>query len=111
MKILSSVLLVSTLLFSMVVAAETETALAPGSRASLEIDPLNILLSKDGTGIIKDAGCGHCNFKFVKITANSKAFANGVRVDISRASSRAGKQAYIEFDAKTAELLSISWSE
>lgn len=77
----------------------------------METDSLAIKLSKDGTGIIKNIGCyKKCeDFKIVRITKKTKAFAKGVRVDILQARSRAGKPAYIEFTTKKREVVRINW--
>jgi hypothetical protein len=107
MKILPGLLLMPVLFFGTVAVAAPPS----GVRASMELPSLDIRLSNDGTGIIKNATCGHCDHNFVKITPNSKAIVNGVSVDISRARGRAGKDVYIVFDAKTAELQTIYWSE
>ena len=109
MKILSSLFLVVAVSFAVTVQAQTMPA--QKTHAESETTSLNILLAKDGTGIIKDITCPHCDFNFVKITPNTQAFANGKQVDISRAASRLGKTAFVQFNAKTAEVTTISWSE
>ena len=76
-----------------------------------EIGELKIKQSNDGTGIIKDVSCGDCDYKFVKITADTKVFVNSVQVNLLRARERAGQNAYIEFDKETAEVKHIYWAE
>jgi len=76
-----------------------------------EISELKIKQTNDGSGIIKDVTCRGCDYQFVKITANTKVFVNGKKVNLLRARERAGQQAYIEFDRDTAEVKHISWSE
>lgn len=72
---------------------------------------LQIKLSKDGTGIIKGIECQGCDYKFVKITADSKATVNGVAVDIQAAKRRSGKMAMVSYDPYTQEVQYIRWSE
>ena len=76
-----------------------------------EISELKIKQSNDGTGIIKDVSCPGCDYQFVKITAKTKVFVNGVEVNVLRARERAGGQAFIEFDRDTAEVKHIYWAE
>jgi hypothetical protein len=117
MKIVSGLFFAVIMLFS--VAAQAGAATTPVPKKTLssanygesEIQSLNILLSKDGTGIIRDFQCIHCDLKIVKITPKTQVIVNGVSVALSRAASRAGKPAFIEFDTKTTEVLSIRWSE
>lgn len=109
MKILSSLFLVVAVSFAAVTQAQT----LPKQKtyAERETTHLNIVLAKDGTGIIKDITCSYCDFNFVKITSKTHAVANGKTVDISRARSRFGRPAFVQFNAKTAEVQSISWDE
>lgn len=109
MKIVSSLFLVVAVLFA--VATQAQAAPTQRTYAESETTHLNILLSRDGTGVIKDITCPYCDFKFVKITPKTRAVANGKEVDISRAASRLGKPAFVQFNAKTAEVTAISWSE
>ena len=76
-----------------------------------EIGQLKIKQTNDGTGIIKDVTCGDCDFKFVKITPDTKVIVNSVEVELLRARERAGMGAYIEFDRDTAEVKYIYWAE
>ena len=76
-----------------------------------EISALKIKQTNDGSGIIKEVTCGDCDYKFVKITADTKVFVNGVKVNLLRARERAGQDAFIEFDKETAEVKHIYWSE
>ena len=76
-----------------------------------EIGELKIKQTSDGSGIIKEVTCGDCDFQFVKITADTEVFVNGIKVDVLRARERAGKDAYIEFDKDTAEVKYMTWSE
>ena len=72
---------------------------------------LQIKLSRDGTGIVKGVTCNGCDFKYVRITSNSKATANGVEVNILEARTRAGKSAMVSFNPVTQEVQYIRWHE
>jgi len=76
-----------------------------------EISELKIKQTSDGSGIIKGVTCKDCDYHFVKITADTRVFVNGQKVNLLRARERAGQEAYIEFDRDTAEVKYISWSE
>lgn len=79
--------------------------------AELELSPLGIKLSNDGTGIIMDVTCDGCDYKTGKITSNTKAYVNGTEVNLLRARERAGKFVFIKFVRKTGEIMAIRWSE
>jgi hypothetical protein len=119
MKIVSGLWFAMIMLFSIAAQAGGVPAVPASGKSSAyenrgesEIQSLNILLSKDGTGIIRDFECTHCNnLKIVKITPKTQVVVNGVSVALSRAAMRAGKPVFIQFDTKTAEVLSIRWSE
>ena len=74
-----------------------------------ETDSLKIKLSKDGTGIVQGIQCYKCDYKFVKITANSRVTNKGVEVDIMEAARRAGKPAMISYTPATREVQFIRW--
>jgi len=93
------------LVFSLNVFAEESPFLA------FEAFHLQIKLSKDGTGIVKGIECQGCDYKFVKITPDSKATVNGVEVDILEARRRAGKMAMVSFNPRKREVQYIRWSE
>jgi len=76
-----------------------------------ETGSLNIKLSNDGTGVIKDIHCNGCDFNYVKITPASKATVNGVEVNIREARNRAGKFVMVSFNPETQEVQYIRWSE
>jgi len=71
---------------------------------------LKIKLSKDGTGIIQDVVCTGCNFKFVKITRDTKAYKDGVEVNLLEARSQTGRPALVSFNPETREVQAIRWS-
>ena len=95
----------------------TPVASAAGSKPEkewyypFEIAELKIRQSNAGTGIIKDVTCPGCDYRFVKITANTSVIVNGEKVDRLSARERAGKPAYIEFDRDTAEVKFLYWAE
>ena len=75
----------------------------------VELFNLKIKLSNDGTGIVKNIRCNGCDFKFLKITPQSKATEDGVEVNIQQAKKRAGKTAMVSFDPRTQEVQFIRW--
>lgn len=110
------------MLFSAQVSADRVLKGKPLSRGSTgteekkwyypyEIGELKIRQTNDGSGIIKEVTCGDCDYQFVKITADTEVFVNGMKVNLLRARERAGQQAFIEFDRETAEVKYIHWSE
>ena len=76
-----------------------------------EIGELKIKQTSDGSGIIKKVSCRDCDYKFVKITADTQVFVNGQKANLLRARERAGQQVFIEFDKETAEVKYIHWAE
>ena len=72
---------------------------------------LSIKLSNDRTGIIKNVMCTGCDFKNVNITPATKAYRNGVEVDLLEAKMQAGKPALVSFNPETREVQTIRWSE
>jgi hypothetical protein len=98
-------LMILFLMFSLNVFAEEAPYLV------FEAFHLQIKLSKDGSGIVKGIECQSCDYKFVKITPDSKATVNGVEVDIREARRRAGKMAMVSFNPRTREVQYIRWSE
>ena len=105
MKQLNMILLLVPLFIAGVVNAGQPTL------SELELSSLTMKLSNDGTGIIKKVTCGGCDYNFVKITKNTKAYVNGVNVDLFRARERAGMPVFIQFVRSTGEVMAIHWSE
>ena len=110
------------MLFSAQVSADKMLKGKPLSRGSIgteekkwyypyEIGELKIKQTNDGSGIIKEVTCGDCDYQFVKITADTEVFVNGMKVNLLRARERTGQDAFIEFDRETAEVKYIRWSE
>ena len=93
------------MMFANVALAEEHSTFA------FEVGSLSIKLSKDRTGIVQKFVCAKCDFNIVNITAETKAYANGVEVDLLRARSRAGKMATVIFYPDTREVQKITWVE
>lgn len=72
---------------------------------------LSIKLSNDRTGIIKDVRCTGCDFTMVTITPKTKAYRDGVEVDLLEAKMQAGKQALVSFNPDTREVQTIRWKQ
>ncbi|MDH5610851.1 MAG: hypothetical protein OEY66_00140 [Gammaproteobacteria bacterium] len=72
---------------------------------------LSIKLSNDRTGIIKNVECVGCDFTIVNITPKTKAYKNGIEVDLLEAKMQAGKPALVSFNPETREVQTIRWSE
>ena len=105
MKLLINVVLVLLVLSASVVTAEEHPFVPHFAHA------LKIKLSNDGTGIIKGVICTGCTFKIAKITHNTKAYVDGVEVNILMAKSRAGKPTLVSFNTETREVQAIRWSK
>jgi hypothetical protein len=73
----------------------------------LEVPQAKIRQSSDGSGIIQGVSCDGCDFKFVKITPNTKVILDGKLVDLLTAREYAGKLVYVVFDHDTAEVIKI----
>lgn len=106
MKSLNSILFLILFFF-----AGTAAAVGQRDYAEIEMYPLRIKLSNDGTGIIKNMTCGGCNYKFGTITENTQVYVNNVKVDIFRARERAGTLVLLHFVRSTGEVMEIRWSE
>ena len=73
---------------------------------------LSIKLSNDRTGIIKGVQCMECkDFSTVNITPRTRAYRNGVEVDLLEAKMQAGKPALVSLNPETREVQTIRWSE
>jgi len=72
---------------------------------------LSIKLSNDRTGIIKNVMCTGCKFTNVNITSKTKAYRNGVEVDLLEAKMQAGKPALVSFNPETREVQAIRWND
>lgn len=72
---------------------------------------LSIKLSKDRTGIVKNVRCIGCEYTNAVITPKTKAYRNGIEVDLLQARMRAGKTALVSFNPKTREVQAIRWYE
>ena len=68
-----------------------------------------IVLSNDGTGIVKNIYCTGCDFNMVKITENSKATRRGIAVDIVEVKKLTRALVMVSFNPKTREVQYIRW--
>ena len=105
MKHLITLVCALTVFLSQHVVAEEHPFVPHPARA------LSIKLSNDRTGIIKNVMCTGCDFKIVNITSKTKAYRNGVEVDLLEAKMQAGKPALVSFNPETREVQAIRWSE
>ena len=105
MKMLINLMIISIMFFAQSVIAE-EHPYVP-----FEANPLSIKISDDGTGIVKNIYCWICDYKIVNITANTKAYENGVEVPVQEARKRNGKSALVVFNPYTREVQTIRWSK
>jgi len=105
MKLLIKILCISAIFLSSYAMAE-EHPFVPYTARSLSIK-----LSNDRTGIIKNVFCLGCDYKTVNILPTTKAYKNGVEVDLLEAKMRAGKPALVSFNPETREVQTIRWTE
>lgn len=105
MKLLISLSCILMMFLSQYAMAEEHPFVPHPARA------LSIKLSNDRTGIIKKVMCTGCDFNMVNITPKTKAYRNGVEVDLLEAKMQAGKPALVSFNPETREVQAIRWSE
>ncbi len=105
MKILINVGCLLMLCLSQYAIAEEHPFVPHAARA------LSIKLSNDRTGIIKNVMCTGCDFKNVNITPETKAYRNGIEVDLLEAKMQAGKPALVSFNPETREVQTIRWKD
>ena len=85
-------------------------ATKPGVTEIIETAGRNIVVSNDGTGLVKNVKCLVCTSKILIITNKTKAFENGKAVDLVSSRSRYSKKAVmLRFDAATREVTVIRW--
>ena len=99
------VLIAMWMMFANVAIAEERSTFA------FEAMKLSIKLSNDRTGIVQKVDCNKCDFNMVNITTATQAYANGEKVDLLTARSRAGKSATVIFYPDTREIQKITWVE
>ena len=105
MKIFISLTCALMIFFTQYAIAEEHPFVAHTARA------LSIKLSNDRTGIIKNVMCIGCEFTYVNITSKTKAYRNGVEVDLLDAKMQAGKPALVSFNPETREVQAIRWND
>jgi hypothetical protein len=96
-------LMLFVFMFSLNVFAEVEPFRV------VEIESSKVVLSQDGTGIVKDIECSGCDFNIVKITAASKASNQGVEVDIVEVKNLRNNVVMVSFDPNTRVVQYIRW--
>ena len=104
MKMLINLMFMLVVLFAQSALAEEHPFVPHPARA------LSIKLSNDRTGIIKNVICTGCDFKNVIITPETKAYRNGIEVDLLEAKMQAGKPALVSFNPNTREVQTIRWT-
>ena len=75
----------------------------------IEAAPLEIVLDASLNGHVIGALCDYCKKVRVVITPDTLAFANDVPVPLIEAKKRAGKSAFVTYDAKTLKVKKIRW--
>lgn len=110
-KLVNAIAIVTLLLGSGIVSAANQVKQSAPNYAEFEVPRLSMKLSNDGTGIISNVSCGGCDYRLVKITKNTNAYVNGVKVDLFRARERAGKPVFIQFVRSSGEVMAIRWME
>lgn len=105
MKLIIKILCLGAVLLSSYAMAEQHPFVPHAARA------LSIKLSNDRTGIVKNVMCLGCDFSTVKVTPKTKAYKNGIEVDLLEAKMQAGKPALVSFNPETREVQTIRWNE
>lgn len=106
MKMITKFLCIFLLVFANIVYAEVKPYVP---YVPLEIPASYIRLSNDGTGIVKGVSCDGCNYKILKVTKNSKAYANKVLTDIRGVRNIKNKMVFVKFTRATGEVIEINW--
>ncbi len=70
---------------------------------------LRIQMEDDLHGIIESKNCSFCKTIKIKITPNTKAYANNVSVPLRQAKNRMGRFATITYELKTKKVSAIRW--
>jgi len=70
---------------------------------------LRISMEDDLNGIIESKNCSFCKTIKIKITPNTKAYANNVNVPLRQAENRMGRFATIVYELKTKKVSTIRW--
>ena len=76
---------------------------------TIEAASLYIVLDASLNGHVIGALCDHCDKIRVVITPETIAIADSVPVPLIEAKKRAGKGAFVTFDAKTLKVTKIRW--
>jgi len=70
---------------------------------------LRIHMEDDLHGVIESKNCSFCKTIKIKITPNTKAYANNVIVPLRQARNRMGRFATIIYELKTKKVSAIRW--
>ena len=76
----------------------------------IEVAGRDIILSNDGTGVVRNVECDACSSNVLRITHNTRAFEKGQPVDLVSSRKRyINKVFMLRFDVATREVLVIRW--
>jgi len=70
---------------------------------------LQIHMEDDLQGVIESKNCSFCKTIRIKITPNTKAYANNINVPLRQAGNRIGQYATIVYELKTKRASTIRW--
>ncbi len=70
---------------------------------------LQIRMEDDLHGIIESKNCSFCKTIKIKITPNTKAYANNISVPLRQVKNRMGQYATIVYELKTKQVSTIRW--
>lgn len=70
---------------------------------------LQIHMEDDLHGVIESKNCSFCKTIKIKITPNTKAYANNISVPLRQAENRMGRFATIVYELKTKKVSTIRW--
>lgn len=96
---------------SAVYAADNATEEVYVPHIPVEVPANKIKLSNDGTGIVKDVSCEGCDYKILKVTKNSKAYANSVLTDMVRVRAKKEGLVLVKYIRATGEVYEVRWFE
>jgi len=77
--------------------------------SAIESDSLRISLDGSLNGFVEGKICDSCKKIQVKITPETKAYANNVEVPLKSAKARVGRYATVIFETKTKQVTAIRW--
>lgn len=105
MKFFTYLIMLFSLLYSIsVIAGES-------SYIPVEVPAKLIKLSNDGTGVVQKVSCQGCDYTFVRITANTRAFVNNVETDRRNVRTTKQRIVLVKFNRETGEVAELRWVE